>query len=630
MRSNDRALFESLAAASEAVIGVTDLDANVLWVSDGLIAMTGYTLDDYKFQRFENPYIPAEDVAVVTEFLADFLATEATLSGVVRNRFVDRWGGTLHVRSRIAKITWEGQSALLYSIVAQDPQGKQSLEVEQRYRSLVEAASDSIVRLRPDLTVQFSNPCFRELMGRTAAELNRLPFGELVVPEERGAVIDLLRSTQERFQVTVAALDREGKTIWLEATFVRIPSGPDAGLLQAVLRDTTQRRKLDARVHLAQKRETLGQMAGGIAHDLNNILTGILGSATVAEREVPPHGKVAGALADIRIAALRAGQLSSSMLVYAGEGSTEPVAVDLVELVGEMKSLLASGLDKNIELRFETPSRRVGVRADPVQLRQVVMNLITNAADAVSGAGGQVTVVAGQRPCTPEVDVSAHLFGTPPANGTTAFVRVTDDGSGMSDAVIGRIFDPFYSTKGQGRGLGLAAVIGIVDQHGGCIRVQSEVGVGTQIEIELPVFAEPLPTTKQTGQALATADRLHTILVVDDDALIRKVVRRSLQPLGYKIIEADSGEAAIEVLKQGDASVSAVLLDETMPGMGGTQTLVEVRVLNPTMPVIRMSGYLAGPDPTSSTSDDCIFMLQKPFGVRELAQVVRSVLGDSG
>ncbi|MEC7522039.1 MAG: ATP-binding protein [Myxococcota bacterium] len=626
MSRGETALFERLAAMTDTMVFITDLEANSLWVNDALVKLTGYTLDDYRFQRFENPFIPAEDVVRVTEFLTAFLGSDEVVSqGFVRNRFVDRWGGTLHVRTRVAKVEWDGAPALLYSTQLESREEAVS-DAEERYRSLVEAATDSIVRLRPDLTFHFTNRCFQELVGRTPVQLNAMSFPELVAKEARQTVREALAGDAPRVSVAAPVRRADGETAWLEGTFVRIARGEDTGHLQAILHDTTERRRLDARIQRAQKRETLGEMAGGIAHDLNNILTGILGSATLAEREVAAGSAPAEALSDIRLAAQRAGELSTSMLAYAGEGNAERVTVDFAELVGEMKPLIGTALPKGVELTVDVPSAPIPVAADQVQLRQVVMNLIVNAGDATSDHGGLVEVSAGTfEPAG--ASPGAQVFGTLPEGPKVAFVRVRDEGGGMSDEVLARIFDPFFSTKGKGRGLGLAAVLGILERHGGCVGVRSRPGVGTSMEVWLPLSDAPIaraaaaPVTRSMAQEAC-------VLVVDDERLLRRLARRALEPLGFEVVEAGSGEAALEVLEERGDAVSVVLLDQTMPGMGGDRALVAIRETFPRLPVIRTSGYAA--DPQLATEDDFTSFLGKPYGIRQLTDAVASAVASAG
>lgn len=627
--SSQLQLFEQLAGVAEAMVFVTDTGGNeTFWANEMLVEVTGYTLDDFNFQRFENPFIPAEDAVRVGEFLVAFLASdERVSSGQVRNRFVDRWGGTLHVRSRIAKVDWEGKEALLYWTVVERRDEDPSLDAEQRYRSLVEAAADSIVRLRRDLTVHYSNRCFQELVGKPPVELNVLEFPALVAQTHRESVSEQLRSDASRIQLSAPVhVGSSGELAWLEGAFVRIERGPDAGLWQAILRDTTRQRRLDERVQQAQRRESLGEMAGGIAHDLNNILTGILGSAALAERTLDSGSPAARALADIRLAAERAGELSSSMLAFAGEGNAERLAVDVAPMVGELERLLGSTLGPNVHLEIRTPDAPLPVLGDEVQLRQVFMNLISNAAESMGSEGGVVSVEVRSAAMTPNPGARRHVFGEVPSSKRVAIVCVRDRGCGIADEKIARIFEPFHSTKAKGRGLGLAAVVGILGRHGGCVHVRSEVGRGTQMEVMLPVTEVALPA-KTEDRPLPNPTSRGAMLVVDDEPMLRRLARRALRGVGFDTLEAGTGEEALEVLEREGARIEGVLLDRTMPGMGGEQTLREIRERHPTLPVLRVSGYTA--EDGTATNDPYTAFLGKPYTTDQMLHAVLEIVDRS-
>lgn len=635
-----RVLFERIAAISDAMMFITDLATHsTLWVNDRLVELTGYTFEDYQFQRFQNPFIPAEDLERVGQFLGDFLASEEVVSsGTVQNRFVDRWGGTLHVITRMAKVDWLGSPALLYSTMLTESETTQSEEVELRYRSLVESATDSIVRLRQDTTFHYSNLCFQKLIGMAPVVLNTRSFVELVVESHRERVAAALASLgagKDKVVVTAPLVIASGadesspEVVWLEGTFVRIKAGLDAGKLQAILRDTTMQRRLDVALAQAHKSETLAQMAGGIAHDLNNILTGLMGSASLAQYLVTPGSEAAQAVSIILLAATRAGELSSSMLAYAGEGNAERVPVNLSELVAEMNPLLGSAVGREVTLVIDVSSTNVLVEADETQLRQVVMNLITNAADATrSNVGGglrgrsEVLVRVGTRVLESHFAHGDFVFGTPPPPGQqVAFVTVSDDGVGMAADTITRIFDPFFTTKAKGRGLGLAAVIGILGRHDGCIRVNSHVGRGTRMEVVLPLLPQEERSIAQPAEL--TPSGLATILVVDDEPMARAFVRQAFQAQGATVLEAESGEEAIGILGTSGGQISLVVLDQTMPGMGGDRTLLAIRETLPTLPVVRTSGYLA--DPILAQRDEYTVCLGKPYGIRQLTDAVNGL-----
>lgn len=630
---DDDGLFEVLASLSDAMLFVTDFEANSLWVNERLVELTGYTLEDYRFNRFENPFIPPEDVAKVTAFLTEFLESgERVSAGVVHNRFTDRWGGTLHVRTRVARIAWEGSPALLYE-TRLDHEASSPSDAERRYRSLVEAASDAIVRLRSDFTFDYSNRRFQSIVGRDPVALNKTSLPSLVRSTERETIERSLREAMEdgraSFELTVPVRRGNGERAWLEGRFVAIPrrdgeSNPP--VLQAVLRDTTERRRLDAYVQQAQKRASLAQLAGGFAHDLNNILASVLGSASLLQEEfdegMSDPDTVSETVSAIRLSARRAAQLASSMLAYAGEGNTARAEVDLRTVVGEMDTLLRAALPKGVELEISVGAAPAWVLADETQLRQVVMNLITNAGEAQAGTGGgevRVELFAGGQ-VTP---LEGQHFG-PRLFGPAMRVRVTDRGPGFDPETAQRIFEPFFSTKGKGRGLGLAAVLGILERHGGSLTVDSAPGHGTTFELALPAHQPtasapppappPLPSRKATALA-------KTVLIVDDEALLRRLIRRTLEPRGFSVLEAGTGEEGLAQLETNE-QVDVVLLDQTMPGIGGAEALVKIREKRSDLPVIRVSGFRA--DTTDEASQT--YFLGKPFEIAELVAVLERAL----
>jgi len=616
--TGDGELLERLSVVSGAMMFIVNLTPKTLWVSDRLVETTGYSFEDFAFERFENPFIPVDDLPPLIAALTKFLGSDDTVSEPVSNRFIDRWGGTLHVHSRITKVLWKGEQALLYTTFEDAPESDGAVELQQHYRSLVEAADDSIVRLTADLCVQYSNRCFQDLLGLPPIELHTMAFPDLVLPPHREAIRAALQGTDDRVEVRVPVTGASGGEVWIEGTFVRTPRGPDAGSLQAILRDTTERRRLDARVQQADKQETLSRLAGGIAHDLNNILTGIMGSAALAEDELTRGESASESLANIHTAAVRAGELSSSMLAYAGEGSTKRAPIDLTRLVEEMRPLLTTAVSKNVRLELRLPEERLTIVADDTQLRQVLMNLIINAADA-SPDGAKVTVDLSHSPRLPEPPLGSQLFGEVPRGGPVAVVRVIDRGVGMAPDLVRRIFDPFFSTKGTGRGLGLASALGIMTRHGGVICVGSEVGRGTAMELWLPLPDVTLPEARPT-RVPDTTPIGGTALVVDDEPMIRRLVGRTLERLGYTVLYANCGERALERMDAHGPSIRLVVLDQTMPGMGGAEVLARLRVDYPALPVLCISGYT--PDLDANPLDPHTAFLSKPFTTQQLGEMV--------
>ncbi len=387
-----------------------------------------------------------------------------------------------------------------------------------------------------------------------------------------------------------------------------------------------ERRKVHVKLLHAQKLESLGVLAGGIAHDFNNLLVGVLGNAGIALQDLPADSPVRQTLKDIETAALRASELTRQMLAYAGKGQVVVQPVDLSHLVEEMANLLASAVSKSARLEYAFARELPRVEADATQLRQVVMNLITNASEAIGASGGTIRVETGVMRADRGYLTETHLGAGLP-DGEYVYVEVKDDGHGMHAATLARIFDPFFTTKFTGRGLGLAAVLGIVRTHHGAIKVASASGKGTTIRVLLPVAdgtAEDAPPA-EAEQADAPG-RGGTILVVDDEETVRAVARRMLERAGFTVRVAAGGQDALHQFRLDPAAFDAVLLDMTMPDLGGAQVFEEMRRIRADVRVLLSSGFtpeeMLGQVPGAGPAG----FVQKPYRPADLVAAVRGVL----
>ncbi len=383
------------------------------------------------------------------------------------------------------------------------------------------------------------------------------------------------------------------------------------------------RRAIEAKVLEVQKLESLGVLAGGIAHDFNNLLVAIMGNAGLALLDLPEDSPARGSIADIETAGRRAGELARQMLAYAGRSRGQLEPVDLGELVNELLALLQVPIGKGVDLRLHLPSSALVVDADAAQLRQVVMNLVINAADAVNRTG-TVTIRAQMLHATAEYLADVHPeAGLEP--GPFASLEVADTGIGMDAATRDRIFDPFFTTKDTGRGLGLAAVRGIVNAHGGAMRVYSEKGRGTTFRVLLPISASIPITVPEVDSDWHGDGR---VLVVDDDPGVRRVASRLLESFGLTVRVVESGAEALSLLAAEPGAFDAVLLDLTMPEMDGPEAFERIQALCPELPVVMMSGYHE--DELRPGLDARISgFIQKPFTPSDLARRIRSALGSS-
>ena len=387
-----------------------------------------------------------------------------------------------------------------------------------------------------------------------------------------------------------------------------------------------ERRSIEAKLQETQKLESLGVLAGGIAHDFNNLLTGVLGNASLAAAEVTPGSAAHGFLAQIEMAASRAADLCRQMLAYSGKGRFDVKTLDLNALIRETMNLLGISISKRARLDFQFAPSLPAVLADATQLRQIVMNLVINASEALGERDGIVRVSTSTAMLSREALASANA--SPDATeGNYVCFEVSDTGCGMEPDVLQRIFDPFYSTKFTGRGLGLAAVLGIVRGHRGAITVTSTQGQGTCFRVLLPATRDIAETGSATVPAPDSWRGTGLVLVVDDEDTIRSVTTRLLDFLGFQTITASDGSEAVDLFPT-LRDVRLVVLDLTMPRMDGVETLRALRKLQPDLPVLIMSGFSTQDVATRFGDDARVDFIQKPFNLAQTREKIRRLLGE--
>jgi signal transduction histidine kinase/ActR/RegA family two-component response regulator len=385
------------------------------------------------------------------------------------------------------------------------------------------------------------------------------------------------------------------------------------------------RRAIEAKVLEVQKLESLGVLAGGIAHDFNNLLVAIMGNAGLALLDLPEDSPARESIVDVEIASRRAGELARQMLAYSGRSRSRIEPVELSDLVRELLTLLQVSIGKGVILRLQLPAEPIVVDADASQLRQVVMNLVINAADAIGDRSGTVTIRVGRLDATASELADAHPDAGL-ASGHYATLEVADTGIGMDRATQERIFDPFFTTKFTGRGLGLAAVLGIVRGHGGALRVYSEVGKGSTFRVSLPLSASSPVPDRATERAWRGTGR---VLVIDDDPMVRSVARRLLESFGLTVVDVGDGPPALEIVTADPSAFDAVLLDMTMPEMSGPEVFARLQDIRADLPVVLMSGYHE--DELSTDLGGRISgFVQKPFTPADLASRMRVALERTG
>ena len=517
------------------------------------------------------------------------------------------------------------------------------------FRSIVEASPVPYAMNDEHQNITYVNPAFVAAFGYSRDDIPTLEVWwpkAYPDPEYRRSVTNdwvtrLERAKQtgtpfEPVEVRIQAKDGTQRiavvgALSLESSF--------RGVHVVVLQDITERKRaeearlsLERQVQHSQKLESLGVLAGGIAHDFNNLLMAILGNADVALANLPAGSLARASIEAIEAAARRASEVANQMLAYSGKGKFVVAPLALSELVAEMSQLLRVAISKKVVLRCSFAEGLPSFDGDATQVRQVVMNLITNASEAIGDQTGQIQLTTSAMVCDRayldgRAIVRDRLHGAPLREGRYVFLEVADTGCGMTPETIERIFEPFFTTKFTGRGLGLSALLGIVHGHSGAIEIRSEVGAGTTIRVLFPmnvatdavsstVVRNPTPEPGSKG----------LILFVDDEEAIRTVVQQMLENLGFDVLLASNGQDAIELFRERQHEIAAVIVDLTMPILDGEQTFRQLRLIRPDAKVILSSGYSNLKVSPRFANGGLAGFLKKPFDMHELEGLLADAL----
>jgi len=514
---------------------------------------------------------------------------------------------------------------------------------EEKYRILVESATDMIYSVDRESRILSMNTLGaeslylkpEEIYGKKLFDLFPRDFsdrlmidimkvfntGQPLLIKQHSTII---RETNRWFSTILSpGLDKEGTVKWV--------MGISRDITEQKRREE-ERRNLEAQFQHVQKLEGLGILAGGIAHDFNNLLVGILGNADMAKDHLPVGSPARRSLKEIETGAKRAADLCRQLLAYSGKGRFMIETVNLNDVVKEMSHLLEVSISKKVRLIYNLTRDIPAVEADATQMRQVVMNLITNASEAIDKRQGSITVSTGVLECKRE-DLADTYINEKLPEGKYVFLEVSDSGCGMDRETLERIFDPFFTTKFTGRGLGLAAVLGIVRGHHGTIKVNSEKDRGTTFQILLPSLGptvkphpvEDLESEEWRGSGM--------ILFVDDEKTVRTVGQRMLEMKGFDVITAKDGSEAVRLFREHHSEIRLIILDLTMPKMDGRETYQELRGISRDVPVILSSGYSEQEIEKHFDDGEIAGFLQKPYKldtiIREVKRVFENAIEES-
>jgi PAS domain S-box-containing protein len=398
------------------------------------------------------------------------------------------------------------------------------------------------------------------------------------------------------------------------------------------VRMENEKLQLERQILHSQKLESLGILAGGIAHDFNNILMGILGNADLALQNLSPLAPERDFINNVVSSTRHAADLSEQMLAYSGRGKFVVENIDLNELISEIIHLIEISVSKNVVLKFDLSEVLPSIEGDAAQLRQVVMNLVTNASEAIGKRSGTITISTGKKFCNREfIDSTESMawvgLDELPKEGVYTFIEVNDSGCGMNEETLKRIFDPFFSTKFTGRGLGMAALIGIVRGHRGSILINTEIDKGSTIGIYFPESEKTEASHREEASVLAKFTATGTILLVDDDEMIRSISGQMLERSGFSVITATDGRNAIEIFKKRSGEIDCVLLDYTMPHMNGVECFHKLREIKSDIPVLLSSGFNQQEISQRLPDFEAIGFIQKPYRMKEVVGSINQILG---
>jgi two-component system cell cycle sensor histidine kinase/response regulator CckA len=624
--------LQVLIDSSPLAITAVDTDANVTMWNAAAERMFGWTFEEVQGKPL--PFVPAEDVE---DYEARFQASVAgTFVGAAERRRLRKDGSLIDISISAAPLQDNhGHIRGSMAIIADMTEQTQARETMRLLESAVHQATDSVLITDTNLEgsgprILFVNPAFTRMTGYTATDVLGMtpeilngPKTELSVLEEMRA--QLARGEMFSAETTNYRKDRSVFQMEWYASPVRNSSGEITHFI-SIQRDITERKHLETQLLQAQKMEGIGRLAGGVAHDFNNLLTAIIGYSELAQMSLPPDTPGVAYLQHVRQAADRAAELTHQLLAFARKQVIEPKVVNLNNLILGVDKMLRRLIGEDIEL-VTLPDANLGqTKVDPGQFEQILVNLAVNARDAMPG-GGKLTIET-VNATFDETDVP--VYGGLPA-GNYVMVAVSDNGAGMSREIQAHIFEPFYTTKDQGKGtgLGLATCYGIVKQSGGHIWVYSEIGIGTTFKICLPRVMETESAQGHREDQGAIPRGTETVMLVEDEPMVRSIAAQTLRGQGYEVIEAGSGAEALVACIEHRAEIHMLLTDVIMPHMSGRELAKRLEPLRPAMKVLYTSGYTDSAIVEHGMLEEGIAFLQKPFTPAGLARKVRSVLDET-
>lgn len=557
-------------------------------------------------------------------------------------------GNTIDVAITVSHVYFKGEKAIM--TIFHDITDRKKIEEalfrsEQQYRLISENMQDTLWLMDMDFKTVWISPSVEKTRGFTLAELQSMPLEKNLTPESYDIALKIMSEelSPERLAdrdceisriVELEFIRKDGTTFTGEVrmTLLRDSEGNPSGLM-GVGRDVSEKKKaeedkmlMEKQIQQSQKLESIGVLAGGIAHDFNNMLMVIMGNAELALLDIPESSPAIPRLDNINMVAMSAASLCKQMLAYSGKGFFQMAPLNVTGLIHDMEQMLNTSISKKARLDLHLDKELPSIKADMSQIQQIIMNLVINASEAIGEKPGTITIKTGRINCSREYLKTFHV-GNDLEEMAYVFMEISDTGCGMDKDTQGKIFDPFYTTKFTGRGLGLAAVLGIVRSHKGALKLYSEPGRGTIFKILFPAIVSSADNEKAEIRQEKDWHGSGTILVADDDEQIRNICKLMLEKIGFDVLTAQDGQNAIDVFKRNRDKIKCVILDLTMPRMDGKEACQELLLIDPFVKVIISSGYNEIEVVSSFGEKGPDGFIQKPYQLENIKEELKKVLG---
>jgi two-component system, cell cycle sensor histidine kinase and response regulator CckA len=626
-----------------------DMEGRYTFVNDAACRLTGYERDELIGKSFRILH-PPETVRYLQSIYRRMYETGRTETP--RDYEVIHKDGSLRIHQATAAFIRDhtgeiiGTRALVRDITDRKRAEDDLRKSEERYRMIAENMHDTIWTMDLDKNYTYISPSVFRMRGYTPEEIKNIPLNAQMTPASYAEIEKQLSEEMAR-EISGDAFDpnrsitmelelnhKSGGKVWVEvtATFIRDEKGKGIEIL-GITRDISERKRADEeRARLedqlvqSHKMESVGRLAGGVAHDFNNMLSVILGYSELIKIHMPQGDALLRDILEIERAATRSRDITSQLLAFSRKQIISPIPVDLNAMISDMQKTLSRLIGEDIDLRFYPGEKIWRIKFDPSQIQQILINLAANARDAML-KGGKLTIETTNVQIN-EAYCKMHIGFVP---GNYVMLVVSDDGAGMDKETLEHVFEPFFTTKetGKGTGLGLATVYGIIKQNGAVINVFSESGRGTTFKIYIPRSREK-EETQEESEDIQIARGAGTVVLVEDDEMVRKMTTEMLEALGYTVTASENALEALSFCESGKTQIDLVITDVVMPGMSGKELRDKLKTVNPEIKVLFMSGYTSNVIVHHGALEEGVHFVQKPFSMHELARKAREAIMSDG